>query len=555
MTTSVIVWQCITIFCYILQPVCTATTHTSKACYGSGTQCVRHGINCSSNQKIAIYDAYFTNNTDCGTGRLTGCDTVNPDNVTEHGHHRFNNTELVSLYNNCSTEIRCVYRAPWRGTALTFSVVKYQCIEKTDSLNISGGVAVGLSQVSLTHGDQRIPSSTPQTNTYVCTFKSNVTATSISVYALDARSGRGTSRQCLSHLSVLPVNDITTNDCSTPFIPFERLNVTAELPISLYFSDIIRPPSTLVWLLINASDPFNVKCEAGTVTGTGTSTGTQVDHVSSTEDRSHVSIVHCLVLLSSAITTTNNIVSTVTRENDTGTADQSEDDTGAIIGGVVATVLLVLVVTLVSVGLIRKRLANSEVKEKTASFPQDVQPDMTYSLAGKIPQNKYNEIQDLKTQNSNYDYATAGGIAIPTNADTYFIIEPAGKQNTEQFSTSSTTECDYDHIGDKQSQQTSDYDTTASVAQSTNTGGTIGEDNYGYNLFHKKTNPQIHQNDYDTAASATRAVAQLTGTDRNTDDDDYDHFPRVTNDLVSSPYDTASGMEDNYDHSVAGQRK
>ncbi|XP_048240415.1 uncharacterized protein LOC124139987 isoform X4 [Haliotis rufescens] len=499
METSVIVWQCITIFCYILQPVCTATTHTSKACYGSGEQCVRHGINCSSSQKIAIYDAYYTNNTDCDAG-ISSCSTVNLDNVTEQGYHRFNNTELVSLYNYCSTENQCVYVAPRRGAALTFSVVKYQCIEKIDLLNISGGVAVGLSQVSLIHGDKRIPSSTPQTNTYVCTFKSNVTATSISVYTLDARSGRGTSGQCLSKLSVLPGDVITTNNCSTPFIPFERLNVTAELPVSLHFSDIIRPPSTLVWLLINASVPFNMECETDTVTST-------------------------------------------------------EDDTGAIIGGVVATVLVVLVVTLVSVGLIRKRQAKREVMEETTSIPQDVQPDMTYSLAGKIPQNKYNEIQDLKTQNSNYDYTTAGGIAIPTNADTYFIIEPAGKQNTEQFSTSSTTECDYDHIGDKQSLETSEYDTTASVAQSTHTGGTIGEDNYGYNLFHKKTNPQTHQNDYDTAASATKAVAQLTRTDRNTDDDDYDHFPRVTNDLVSSPYDTASGMEDNYDHSVTEQMK
>ncbi|XP_071114778.1 uncharacterized protein [Haliotis cracherodii] len=339
------------------------STRTSKACYGSpGPLCVRHDIICNINQKIAICDAYYTNNTECRQGLVT-C-KVNPDSVTEHGHHRFNDTELASLNNNCSKETRCSYLAPRRSAALTFSVVKYQCIEK-----------------------------------------------------------------------------------------------------------------------------------------------------------------------SSAITTTNNIVSTVTRENDTRTA---EDDTGAIIGGVVATVLAVLVVTLVSVALIRKRQAKREVKEKTASFPQDVQPDMTCSLAGKITQNKYNEIQDLKTQNSNYDY---------------------GKQNTEQFSTSSTTECDYDHIGDKQSPQTSDYDTTASVAQSTRTGGTIGEDNYGYNLFHEKTNPQIHQNDYDTAASASKSVAQLTRADRNTDDDDYDHFRSVTNDFVCSPYDTASGMEDNYDHSVAGQIK
>ncbi|XP_048240422.1 uncharacterized protein LOC124139990 [Haliotis rufescens] len=281
MTKTVGLTNGIAILFYTLQSVYTGTTHTSKTCYGQyGLQCTRHVLSCSSNQKIAIYDAYYTDNTECRTG-ISSC-SVNPDSVTERGYHRFNNAELVSLYDNCSTETQCVYPAPRRGAALAFSVVKYQCIKgvarrdmsETDSLNISGGVAVGLSQVSLTHGDKRIPSSTPQTNTCLCTFKSNVTATSISVYTLDARSGRGTSERCLSKLSVLPGDVITTNNCSTLFIPFERLNVTAELPVSLYFSDIMRPPSALVWLLINASDPFNVKCETETVTSTvGFNTG------------------------------------------------------------------------------------------------------------------------------------------------------------------------------------------------------------------------------------------------------------------------------------------
>ncbi|XP_071115127.1 uncharacterized protein [Haliotis cracherodii] len=400
MTKSMIVWKCFIVFGYILQPVYTGATQTSKACYGSaGNPCTRHDISCNSTQKIAIYAAYYTNNTECDTG-LSNCDTViNPDNVTEHGCHRFNNTEMVYLYSNCSTETRCVYPAPRRGTSLAFSVVKYQCIKR--------------------------------------------------------------------------------------------------------------------------SDLFNVTCEP--VTGAGTSIGTIINHSSSTDDN-HIS--------------TGNV----------------SYDTGAIIGGVVTTVLAILVVTLVSVRLIRKRRTKGEGKENIASFPLDVQLDMTYSLAGKIPQNNYHEIPDLKTQNGDYDYASADSMQ---NANTYFILQQAEKQTAKQFSKASTTESDYDHIGDKASPQTSDYDTTASVLQSAHTGGTIGEDNYGYNLFHKKTIPQTHQNDYDTAASATKAVAQLDRTDRNTDADDYDHFPKVTNhpETVSSPHDTASGMADKSDYSIAGPMK
>ncbi|XP_071114779.1 uncharacterized protein [Haliotis cracherodii] len=397
MTESMIIWICLIFFCCILQPCYTGTTKTSKACFGSpGLSCTQHDISCNSNQQIAIYDAYYTDNTECDAA-LSSC-TVNPDNVTEHGHHRFNNAELVSLYNDCSTETRCVFPAPRRGAV--FSVVKYQCIK--------------------------------------------------------------------------------------------------------------------------TSNPFSLTCRP--VTGAGTT----ISHISQTDGNNHIS-----------------------------TETLSKCGTGAIIGGVVATVLAILVVTLVSVRLIRNRRAKSEGKENIASFPLDAQPDMTHSLAGKIPPNNCHDIQDLKTQSSDYDYATADGLAVPPNADTYFMIEPAGKHNSKQFAKASTTESDYDHIGDKPSPQTSDYDTTASVDQHAHTGGTNGEDDYGYNLFNTKTNPQKHQNDYDTAVSATKEVAQLSMTNRNTDEDDYDHFPSVINHpkTVSSQYDTASGRADNSDYSVAGPMK
>ncbi|XP_046564681.1 uncharacterized protein LOC124273454 isoform X2 [Haliotis rubra] len=408
MTKSVSVWIYITCLCCLLQPVCTGIIYTSKVCYGSGRHCIQHGINCSDTQKIAIVDAYYTNNTECGQTGLANCHTVNPDSVTERGYHRFSINEVFSLYKNCSRKPQCRYRAPRRVDAYTFSVVKYRCIE--------------------------------------------------------------------------------------------------------------------------TSDPFSMGCDTEDLSTTITNTESIVDNVFSTKD---ITSPDCTTALK-----TRDVDSTRTKDINTHKAGQTINNTGAIAGGVVATVLVVLIVTLVSVWIIRQRRANTDAK-----------PDMTYSLAGKIPQNNYHEIQELKTQNSDYDYATADGMGLPPTTNTYFTIEPAGKQTARDNSAASAAEGEYDHIGDKPSQQTSDYDTTTSVAQP----GHIGEEDYGYNHFQKKVNTQTHQNDYDTAASASKAVAQIISTERNTDEDDYDHFHRGTNgsETVSSPYDTTSGVEDNSDYSVA----
>ncbi|XP_067676698.1 uncharacterized protein [Haliotis asinina] len=482
MRKSVIVWI------YLLRLVCTDTIYNSKACYGSGNlSCVRHDIICNSSQKIAIYDAYFTNNTECGAG-VSNC-LLNPDNVTEHGNRRFNNTELISLYRNCSIESRCVFQGPRRGDTLTFSVVKYLCIEG-DTLNIARGMARICQALPKNDNKTRFNCSI-QNDTCLCSFKSFGTATGISVYALDVRLNKG---KCLSGLSVRPGNVITTNNCSKLFQPFEELNVTTELPLHMDFKDI--PKHSSIWLLIK-----------------GTNTGTRVS-------------------ISPGPTKSN---------------------TGAIAGGVVATVLVVLVLTLVSVNIIRHRRVQSEGKEKTASLPKDAKSELTYSLAGTIPQGNYHEIQDLSTQNSGYDYVTTEGVALPTHSNTYFTIEPAGKLIVKDNSAVSAAEGDYDHIGDKPSKPTSDYDTTASVAEAGNTG----ENSYGYNHFQNKVNSQTHQNDYDTAASATQTVAKIGTTERSTDEDDYDHLHRTTNasKTVSSPYDTTSRVEDNSDYFVAGQVK
>ncbi|XP_046569516.1 uncharacterized protein LOC124277844 [Haliotis rubra] len=280
-----------------------------------------------------------------------------------------------------------------------------------------------------------MPDCSKQNDTNVCSFKSDDTATRISVYALDVRLNQGNGRICLS---VRPGNEITTKKCSTVFKPFERLNVTTELPLHIHFKDIRKHSS--IWLLIK-----------------GTNTRTTYSHDSTT--------------------------------NDSISSGQAESNARAIAGGVVATVAVVLVVTLVSVWIIRHRRAKSEGKEKTASLPKDAKSGMTYSLAGKISQENYHEIQDLKTHNSDYDYATADDMGLPPTTNTYFTIEPAGKLTANDNSTPSAAEGEYDHIGDKPAQQTSDYDTTASVAQP----GTIREDSYGYNHFHKRK-PTLRHN-------------------------------------------------------------
>ncbi|XP_067676691.1 uncharacterized protein [Haliotis asinina] len=526
MAKSVIFWIYVTHFCYLLRPVRTGTTYTSRACYGSDPPCVQHSINCSDTQKIAIVDAYYTSNTECGAG-VSDCSTVNLDNITEKGYHSFNKTELDSLNKICSTGFQCVYPAPWRGASRTFSVVKYQCTEGP-LLNVNGAAEMKVSQVSLIYEDKARHSPTViRSDGFVCNFTSSVSVSKMSVYLLDSRLGR-TQGQCLADLSVLRGNYITTNNFSGPFTPFKRLNVTWSSGLQqIFFKDSQSLSTGIIWLLINASDPFNVKCE--------------------TLDRTTAENIP----ESPKITSTHNSLAPGTTDNNDTVAGEAVNNTGAIVGGVVATVVAVLVVTLVSVWFLRYRRTQSEVKEKPATVSTDVKPDMTYSLARKIPQENYHEIKDMRTHNNDYDYATADGVNLPLTTDNYFTIEPVGKLTVTANSMACTTESDYDHIGDKPTPPTSDYDTTASVAQP----GHIAEDSYGYNHFQNKINSQTHQNDYDTAASATKAVASISTAEKKTAEDDYDHFHKATNaaKTVSSPYDTTSRVEDNSDYFVAGQ--
>ncbi|XP_048240342.1 uncharacterized protein LOC125373361 isoform X2 [Haliotis rufescens] len=207
-------------------------------------------------------------------------------------------------------------------------------------------------------------------------------------------------------------------------------------------------------------------------------------------------------------------------------AMEGRTQTPAVVGGVVTTILVLIVIPLTLVWYLRKRRRKTDQSEKTITPSKDVKTDFTYSSAGNSPQSNYHEIDELKTnsRSNDYDYATEDGIAIAPNKNNYSTIEPVTKPNTNQNAAPSATEDDYDHIGDKPSAQTNDYYTTASVAQSAGTGEHPREDDYGYNLLQKETNTKTVQNDYDTTASAAKAVARLHGSNK-TDENDYDHFP------------------------------
>ncbi|XP_048251743.1 uncharacterized protein LOC124130234 [Haliotis rufescens] len=146
----------ISLFCILQTYHAGATIQTSRACYGSigSGSCTLHDISCSCSLRITISDAYYTNNTECGITGLSRCATINPDSITEHGYFKFNDTELLPLYNICSTKTQCVYPAPRRSAFLSFSVVKYQCMARITTDGPNTGATEGPSSTPASSHDQ-----------------------------------------------------------------------------------------------------------------------------------------------------------------------------------------------------------------------------------------------------------------------------------------------------------------------------------------------------------------------------------------------------------------
>ncbi|XP_046556519.1 uncharacterized protein LOC124265732 [Haliotis rubra] len=128
----------------------------------------------------------------------------------------------------------------------------------------------------------------------------------------------------------------------------------------------------------------------------------------------------------------------------------------------------------------------------------------TQRKAHDISQSHYQEMDDsqIRGRSNDYDYATADGMAASPNTHSYFTIEPITAPNVQHNPATSSKEDDYDYIGDKPSAISSNYDTTASVAQSLGTRAHSRDDDYGYNRLQEAPCTKTVQNDYDTTATA-----------------------------------------------------
>ncbi|XP_046556516.1 uncharacterized protein LOC124265730 isoform X2 [Haliotis rubra] len=241
-------------------------------------------------------------------------------------------------------QTECVYPAPRRVLGRTFSVVKYRCIKRNKSVRIDGGMANGISQVSVISGDKRLPSnsSTLKSSRYMCWLQPNRTDVDITVYTLDARLRSGIQPDCLSQPTVQIGNIITVTTCNNLFLPFEKLKISQNLPKSITFLD--KPKQkTLLWLLITAN-PFSIKCEHVQVQTKGTSGVTTM--------------------------ASYNITSKWTTEErlqTTEVPDGTRANIGAVMGGVAATVLAVSVTAFFIVRLIRKRVCARNREGNTLS--------------------------------------------------------------------------------------------------------------------------------------------------------------------------------------------
>ncbi|XP_067676697.1 uncharacterized protein [Haliotis asinina] len=438
MAKSVIFWIYVTHFCYLLRPVRTGTTYTSRACYGSDPPCVQHSINCSDTQKIAIVDAYYTSNTECGAG-VSDCSTVNLDNITEKGYHSFNKTELDSLNKICSTGFQCVYPAPWRGASRTFSVVKYQCTEGT---TITSKACYGSSDPKCTF--HNIQCKSPQLIAICDAYYRNNTECG-PLISNCSRVGFDTVKEHGYYMFGKEELSILNESCSTKSICMYRASWHGTVG-----------QRTFSVVKYQCVDSHPVIC---------INTSTFDPHGLGEPD------------------------------------EEAGTDVGAVVGGVIALVFAMVIVVIVTLWFLRKRVKRDEKLTKH-------QEHETRRKSHDISQSHYQEIDDSQTPRrpSNYDYVISDGISASSATQTYLTIEPITGSNVQRNPAVTSKEDDYDHIGDKPSVRSSNYDTTASVAQSLGTRAHYPEDDYGYNRLQEAQCTKTVQNDYDATTSAGKAA-------------------------------------------------
>ncbi|XP_046561550.1 uncharacterized protein LOC124270576 isoform X2 [Haliotis rubra] len=480
--TTFISWRVIYLAGCVLQGAVLMENRTSRACYGPvGLPCTKHSIRCNPSQKIAIVGAYFTFNRECGAG-IADCQHVNPDNVTvSRCSNSFNNTYLISLYNNCSTENQCEYQAPRMNAADTFSIVKYRCIEGDSITPIDEASQRNASETTIIykHTDD-IPSSK-----HTCTIQSQMP---VNITALDIRLGDGNEPQNCSRLTITT----TPYTCSDEIWPYKQLQ-TIQSPgqshITLEVTEGSRP---VVWLGITSTSNFVINC--------GTTDLTR-----------------------RTVTVTAPMGSSTKESPDT--TDSSPNRTSVVAGAVVGTLLFVAVV-LVILWCWRNRKVDTKPIPK---IPRRTTLDGQRNSAANSPQNiSYDEIDDLRQHlASNYDYVTSNHV---TDSSACFILQT--KEHPVMSNNGSKPGDEYNHLGQGVSPMSGTYDTTASAAKSMmSNNGSNPEDEY--NHLGQGVSPL--SGTYDTTASAAKAMEQAR--DSQTDAC-YDHLKQKTvTENINNTYD------------------
>ncbi|XP_067676685.1 uncharacterized protein [Haliotis asinina] len=493
--TTFISWRVIYLAGCLLQGAVLMDIRMSKACYGAaGLNCTKHSISCMRSQKIAIVDAYFTFNRQCSAG-ISHCQEVNPDNVTvSRRKENFNTTELISLYDNCSTESQCGYQAPRGSVGAIFSVVKYRCIDGNSIIPIAEASGWSASETSI----MRKHTVSRNNRTYTCEIQSQMP---INITALDMRLGDGNDPTRCSLLTISG-KPYTCVDVIEPYKQLKTIQSPGQLFITL---QVKEDPRSVVWLGITSTSSVFIKCTATLISPRVT-----VTERSSTE---------------SPGTTV-----TVTERSSTespGTTDLTR--TGVIAAAVVGALLFAAMVFAFFWCWRNRKIDEKPIPQIPRRTTLDGNRKTTHTAANSPQQCSYDEIDDLRQHlASNYDYATSNHVP---DSNTYFLLET--KEYAVMSNNDSNPTDEYNHTGQLLSPLSGTYDTTESAAKSMmGNNGSNPTDEYD----HTGQGLSPLSGTYDTTESAAKSMMDNNGSNPT---DEYNHLGQGVSPL-SGTYDTTA---------------
>ncbi|XP_046556511.1 uncharacterized protein LOC124265728 [Haliotis rubra] len=384
--TTFISWRLIYLAGCVLQGAVLMEIQTSRACYGTvGLPCTKHSIRCNPTQKIAIVDAYFTFNRECGAG-ITNCQAVNPDNVTvSRRSHSIGNTDLISLYNNCSTENQCGHQAPRHTATVTFSIVRYQCIDEDVIIPMTEASQRNASETTIIykHTDE-MPKSK-----HICTIQSQMP---VNITALDVRLGDGNEPERCSILTITT----TPYTCSDVIWTYKQLQTIQSPGQSFITLRVPEGSRSVVWLGIASTRSVFINCYAKvstrrTVTAqilasSSVTVGTRTDSTSTTGE-----------------------VTTFPNKDRLPVSSPSRFPAGVFMGGVAAGAVIAILVGLAVYVLVIRRRYDLTAK-KQGDTPASVEHPTYAGLLAGADVNNYAVIE--QTSRSQED-TTHGPTATP----------------------------------------------------------------------------------------------------------------------------------------------